>query len=131
MAYFGEIYNKFEGIFIKIYQIISSIGWLDLRQSWPTSKKNFLGLRMCPKTHQKKFQPIRPSNLVSDPFWIFLISLNKRKNLTRPKFEKIKILLCKHFVLNNILKFHAFWSKIVEVYLVTEFGKITLKKMKF
>ena len=50
----------------------------------------------------------------------FLKSLQKVKNSKRSKSAKIEILLCLSTVLSNILKICAFWSKIVEVYLVND-----------
>ena len=66
------------------------LGWADFHQSWPRSKKNFLGLGMGLERSQKKFQPNRPGRLVSRCFWNFCISLNKAKISKLFKSAEIK-----------------------------------------
>ena len=53
----------------------------------------------------------------------FLKSLKKAENSKSKKCAKIDFLLCKSTLLSNILNICAFYSKIVDVYLVTVLRK--------
>ena len=59
---------------------ICEIGWLDFQKSGRRSKQLFLGLCIVHQSSQKKFEPNRSSNFLSQPFLKFGKSLKKRKN---------------------------------------------------